>query len=155
MAVYTYGNPGPINFSTFDIWANNVSSDTNAGIDNALSDWYPTQSAPFQASTLSGAYVFYGSVAAGTGGSVALTAPYSVGSTSSFTVKNFNLGAYSLTLTASATYPYTFHSWRTSSGGGGTQLSTSSTLTISNGSSSTLKNPTTYYAYFTTTHINP
>jgi len=156
MAVYIYSNPGPIAFSTFDIWANNVSSDTNAGIDNALSDWYPAQSAPYSTSILSGAKVFYGSVVAGTGGNVQLNAPYSIGASSSFTVKNFNMNIYSLTLQANTTYPYTFHSWRTAPNGGGSQLTTSQYYTLTgSGFSSSTANYGTYYAYFTTTHIAP
>lgn len=151
MAVYSYSNPGPIAFSTFDTWANNVSSDVNSGIDNALIDWFPTQSAPYSTSILSGAKIFYGNVVAGTGGSVGLSAPYSVGSTPSFGVKNLNLNVYSLTLIASTTYPYTFHSWRTADNGGGTQLSTSSTYTLTG---TTATSVTTFYAYFTTTHSN-
>lgn len=151
MSYYSYGASGPINFSTFDIWANNVSSDTNAGIDNALSDWYPAQSAPYQASTLLGADCFYGSFVADTGGTISMSSPYTVTSTTSFTCKNLDLGVYNPTVVASATYPYTFHSWRTASGGGGTQITTSATLTVTTGTTQS----TTYYAYFTTTHVTP
>ncbi len=151
MSRYTYGASGPIAFSTFDTWANNVSSDTNTGLDNALSDFYPTQSAPYEASLLLNSAIFYGNVVAGTGGTVAMTAPYSQGATSSFTLKNFDTNDYSLTLVASATYPYTFHSWRTAAGGGGSQLSTSATYTPTGGALDTA----TFYAYFTTTHISP
>lgn len=151
MSYYSYGASGPINFSTFDIWANNVSSDTNAGIDNALSDWYPAQSAPYQASTLLGTDCFYGSFVANTGGTISMTSPYTVTSTTSFTCKNLDLGVYNPTVVASATYPYTFHSWRTGSGGGGTQITTSATLTVTTGTTQS----TTYYAYFTTTHVTP
>ena len=147
MSYYSYGASGPINFSTFDTWANNVSSDTNAGIDNALSDWYPTQSAPYQASVLLGADCFYGSIVAGTGGQVSLTSPYSVSATSSITVKNFDIGVYSLTMVAVPTYPYVFHSWRTANSGGGSSLSTSATYTISGANTST-GNYSTWYAYF-------
>ena len=151
MSYYSYGASGPINFSTFDIWANNVSSDTNAGIDNALSDWYPAQSAPYQASTLLGTDCFYGSFVANTGGTISMSSPYTVTSTTSFTCKNLDLGVYNPTVVASATYPYTFHSWRTGSGGGGTQITTSATLTVTTGTTQS----TTYYAYFTTTHVTP
>jgi len=145
MSYHSYGTTN-IAFSTFDIWANNVSSDTNAGIDNALSDWYPTQSAPYQVSTLSGADCFYGTIAAGTGGQVQLSSPYTVGSSSSITVKNFDIGVYTLSMVAVPTYPYVFHSWRTAASGGGTQLSTSTTYSISGANTST--SYSTYYAYF-------
>lgn len=151
MSYHSYGASGPIAFSTFDIWANNVASDTNTGIDNALSDWYPTQSAPYEASTLLGTDCFYGSAVANTGGTISLTAPYSVGSTTSITIKNMDLGVNNPTLVASATYPYTFHSWRTATAGGGTQITTNATLTITTGTTQA----TTYYAYFTTTHVTP
>ena len=151
MSYHSYGASGPIAFSTFDIWANNVASDTNAGIDNALSDWYPTQAAPYEASTLLGTECFYGSAVANTGGTISLTAPYSVGSTTSITIKNMDLGVNNPTLVASATYPYTFHSWRTATAGGGTQITTNATLTIT----TVTTQATTYYAYFTTTHQTP
>ena len=146
MAYHSYSASGPIAFSTFDTWANNVSSDTGAGIDNALSDWYPAQSAPYNASTLLGADCFYGSIVAGTGGQVQLSAPYSVGSSSSITVKNFDIGVYSLTMVAVPTYPYVFHSWRTANSGGGSSLSTSTSYTISGTGTST--SYSTWYAYF-------
>ena len=151
MSHYSYGASGPIAFSTFDIWANNVSNDTNAGIDNALSDWYPTQSAPYQASTLLGTDCFYGSVSAGTGGTVSLSSPYTVAATSSFTIKNMDLGVNNPVIVASATYPYTFNSWRTAAGGGGSSISTSASYTITTATTQV----TTFYAYFTTTHITP
>ena len=151
MSRYTYGASGPIEFSTFDIWSNTVSSDTNATLGTALADFYPTQTTPNQASLLLDASIFYGSVVAGTGGTVSLTAPYSVGATTSIAVRNFDTNDYSLTLVAAATYPYTFHSWRTAAGGGGTQLSTSATYTPTNAALDTA----TFYAYFTTTHISP
>jgi len=145
MSYYSYGTTN-IAFSTFDIWANNVSSDTNAGIDNALSDWYPTQSAPYQVSTLLGADCFYGGAATNDGakGKVSMTSPYSIGDSNSFTVKNFDLGAYTLTFVANDVYPYNFHSWRTANNGGGSQLTTSTTLTITTATTQL----TTYYAYF-------
>lgn len=151
MSYHSYSSGGPVAFSTFDIWANNVSSDTNANLPSALGDWYPTQSAPWSASTLLGTDCFYGSAVANTGGTISLSAPYSIGSSTSFTIKNMDLGVYNPTLVASATYPYTFHSWRTGNNGGGSQVTTSSTLTITTGTTQA----TTYYAYFTTTHVSP
>lgn len=151
MSRHTYGAAGPIDYSTFDTWSNTVSSDSNVTLENALGDFYPIQTAPWQASLLLDSAIFYGGVVAGTGGTVSLTAPYSVGATTSITLKNFDTNDYSLTLVASATYPYTFNSWRTASGGGGSQLSTSATYTPTGGALDTA----TFYAYFTTTHISP
>jgi len=151
MSYYSYGAAGPIDFSTFDTWANNVTSATNIELDVALSDYYPAQSAPYQASVLLGADVFYGSVVAGTGGTVSMSYPYTVSATTSFTIKNMDLGAYNPSLTATATYPYTFDSWRTAAGGGGTQIATTAGLIINTSTTQA----TTYYAYFTTTHISP
>lgn len=153
MSYHSYGASGPINFSTFDIWANNVSSDTNAGIDNALSDWYPAQSAPYQASLLLGASCFYGTFVAETGGTISITTAgmASSSTTTNIVGKNMDLTSDNPSVVASASYPYTFHSWRTASGGGGTQVTTSATLTITTGTTQS----TTYYAYFTTTHVTP
>ena len=151
MSYHTYGATN-IAYSTFDIWANNVSSDTNAQLDTALNDFYPAQSNPHSVSTLQNTDIFYGSATAGTGGTVELTNPYSVGATSgTIVIKNMDLGENNPTLVAAATYPYTFDSWRTASGGGGSQISTNTTLTITTGTTQA----TTYYAYFTTTHSTP
>lgn len=148
MAIYTYGS-GTIAFNTFQTWANNVNSSTNITLSDATSDFSPANSAPFSVSEFApNTVIFYGSLVAGTGGNVSVTAPYTSGTSTSITVKNVLLSSYSVSITAVQTYPYVFHSWRTASGGGGTQLSTSATLTISNASSTTIKNPTTYYAYF-------
>ena len=153
MSYHSYSASGPIEFSTFDIWANNVSSDTNAGIDNALSDWYPAQSAPYQASTLLGTDCFYGTFVANTGGTISISTGAMASSASSTNIvcKNMDLGVYNPSVVASATYPYSFHSWRTGTNGGGSQVTTSATLTVTTGTTQA----TTYYAYFTTTHVTP
>jgi hypothetical protein len=149
---YTNYGSGEIAFSTFDTWANNVTSDVNSGIDNALSDWYPAQSAQYSVSFIRSKNIFYGSMACGTGGTISLTAPYTVtATTSTVQIKNMDLGVNNPTLVASATYPYTFHSWRTAASGGGSSVTASATLTITTGTTQA----TTYYAYFTTTHITP
>jgi|TARA_R100000081_G_scaffold60688_1_gene30434 hypothetical protein len=150
MSHHTYG-ANNIAFSSFDIWANNVSSDTNAQLDAALSDFYPAQSAPFSANILRNTDIFYGSVTAGTGGQVSLSAPYTVSATSSFQVKNMDLGENNPVIVATATYPYDFDSWRTADGGGGSQISTNSSLTITTSTTQV----TNFYAYFTTTHSSP
>lgn len=151
MSYHTYGATN-IAYSTFDTWANNVASDTNAQLDTALNDFHPSQSAPFSVSTLQNTDVFYGSATAGTGGTIELTNPYSVGATSgTIVIKNMDLGENNPTLVASATYPYTFDSWRSASGGGGSQISTNATLTITTSTTQA----TVYYAHFTTTHVTP
>jgi len=145
MAVYTYGSNN-ISFDTFRTWSNSVSAQANTSLTTAVNDFDPANTAPYQVSEFApNTSIFYGAVFAGTGGTVSLTAPYSVGATSSFT-------AYSVTMVASATYPYTFHSWRTAASGGGSQLSTSGTLTLNSGTHTGVVN---FYAYFTTTHVTP
>ena len=60
MSYHSYG-ANNIDFDSFEIWANNVSSDANVTIADALDDFYPAQSAPWQASTLQNTDLFYGS----------------------------------------------------------------------------------------------
>ena len=151
MSYHSYG-ANNIEYSTFDIWSNNVSENANAQLDTALGDFYPTQAAPFQTSTLQNTDLFYGQATAGTGGTIALTNPYSVGATSgTMTIKNMDLGVNNPTIVASATYPYTFDSWRNAAGGGGSSISTNATLTITTSTTQA----THYYAHFTTTHVTP
>ena len=116
MAV-TYIGTSNINFGSFDDWSNNIASDSNVSLSTAMGDMYPAQSAPYQISDLYNEYIFTGNVYAGTGGTVSMTSPYTVSATTSFTVKNviFSSG---ITLVATATYPYTFNSWRTATSGG-------------------------------------
>lgn len=152
MAVYTYG-ANNITFSSFETWSNSITTSLNIELDLAVNDFHPANSAPFEVSEFApNTSIFYGNIVANTGGTVALTAPYTVAATSSITVKNFLISTYSLTMVASATYPYTFDSWRDATGGGGTSLSTNSTLTLTAGDHTSV---TTFYAYFTTTHISP
>lgn len=152
MAVYTYG-ANNITFSSFETWSNNITTSINIELDSAVGDFNPANSAPFEVSEFApSTSIFYGNVVAGTGGTVALTAPYTVAATSSITVKNFLISTYSITMVAAATYPYTFDSWRSAASGGGTSLSTNSTLTLTYTDHTTV---TTFYAYFTTTHVSP
>ena len=152
MAVYTYG-ANNISFGTFNTWSNNVAAQANTSLSGSLSDFYPTQAAPFQVSEFApNTSIFYGTINADNGGTVELTSPYTVTSTTSFTVKNLLISTYSITIAASATYPYTFHSWRDATDGGGSQLSTNSTLTLTDIDHTGVVN---FYAYFTTTHIDP
>lgn len=151
MAVYTYG-ASDISVGTFNTWANNVAAQANTSLSGSLSDFFPADSAPFQVSDIQSTDIFYGTITAENGGTVALSSPYTVDATTSITVKNFAIDTYSLTIVASATYPYTFHSWRDASGGGGSQLSTNATLTLTDTDHTSV---TVFYAYFTTSHIDP
>jgi hypothetical protein len=152
MSRKTYGGSN-INWGSFDEWSNSVSSDSNTSIATAMNDMYPANTSPFSASELANSTIFKGVIRAQTGGTVALTAPYTVTATSgTITLKNVFLNAYNITIVAAATYPWTFHSWRSSTGSGGDQISTSATFTITNSSNADYAN---YYAYFTTTHLNP
>ena len=128
----------------------NVTSNINAS--TAFSEFNPAQSSDYAASFLQGSSVFYGSVVAGTGGDVAISSPYTVSATSNITVKNVNITNTSITLVASTSYPWVFNSWRTATGGGGSSISTNATLTLNDDSAA---DHTDFYAYFTTTHIDP
>jgi len=142
-----------INWGSFDEWSTAVSSDSNTSIATAMGNMFPANTSPFSASELANSTIFKGTIQAQTGGTVALTAPYTVAATgSSITVKNVFLNAYNITIVAAATYPWTFNSWRSAAGGGGVSISASSTFTITN---STNADYSIYYAYFTTTHLNP
>lgn len=152
MAVFTYGSNN-ISFQTFQTWSNDVTAQANTSLASAVNDFYPTNAAPFQVSEFSpNTSIFYGVISADNGGTVALSAPYTVAATTSFTVKNLLISTYSITAVASATYPYVFDSWRDATGGGGNQVSTNSTLTLTEIDHTGV---TTFYAYFTTSHIDP
>lgn len=153
MARFTYGSNN-IEYQTFNSWSNALdpASTLNIGASTAYSEFNPAQTDNYAASFLQGSSVFYGSVVAGTGGDVAISAPYTVSATSNITVKNVNVTNTSITLVASTSYPWVFNSWRTATGGGGSSISTNATLTINDDSAA---DHTNYYAYFTTTHIDP
>ena len=158
MAVYTYG-ANNIAWSTFDDWSNQFASQANLSINTLMDNLEPADSAPHAASELRSNAFLYGSVVAGTGGTVSVTSGYSQAAAASFTLRNVNFASISsITLTATATYPYTFHSFRTAASGGGSSLSTTGqgtttgTLTLTSGNSALVQ---TFYAYFTTTHVSP
>lgn len=152
MAVYTYG-ANNITFSSFETWSNSITTSLNIDLNIAVNDFHPANSAPFQVSEFApNTSIFYGAVTADGGGTVAMTAPYTVSATSGFTVKNFLISTYSLTIVATANYPFTFNSWRNAPAGGGTSLSTSATLTLTANDHTSV---TTFYAHFTSTHIDP
>lgn len=158
MAVQSYGTTN-ISFSTFDTWSNQFSSNSNISLNTLMDNLTPADSAPHQVSELRSNAFLYGSVIAGTGGTVSVTSGYTQSAASSFTLANVNFGSIaSITLTATATYPYTFHSWRTAASGGGSSLgttgqgTTTGTLTLTSGAHTSVG---TFYAYFTTTHVDP
>ena len=147
MAVYTYGTTN-IAFSSFDTWSNNVSSDSNVTMNNALGDAVPSNSNPTSASEIYNNNWFYGSLEVSTGGYVDISATgYSVADSQGATIKNVNLDESNLTLTAdeTAAYPRTFVRWR-AGGSGGSQISTNATLTLT---AADQTSTTVFYAEFT------
>jgi hypothetical protein len=147
---YTGAN---INWGSFDEWSTAVSSDSNTSISTAMGNMFPANTSPFSASELANSTIFKGTIQAQTGGTVSITAPYTVAATGgAITVKNVFLNAYNITLVAAATYPWTFSAWRSGAGATGVQISASSTFTITNSADADYS---IYYAYFTTTHLNP
>lgn len=153
MARFTYGTNN-IEYQTFNSWSNALDSGNTSNISasSAFSEFNPAITSDYAASFLQGSSVFYGSVVAGTGGSVDISAPYTVAATTNITVKNVNVTNTSITINATTSYPWVFDSWRTAAGGGGSQISTNAALTITDAA---VADHTVYYAYFTTTHIDP
>lgn len=153
MARFTYGTNN-IEYQTFNSWSNALDSGNTSNISasSAFSEFNPAITSDYAASFLQGSSVFYGSVVAGTGGSVDISAPYTVAATTNITVKNVNVTNTSITINATTSYPWVFDSWRTAAGGGGSQISTNATLTVTDAA---VADHTVYYAYFTTTHIDP
>ena len=153
MARFTYGTNN-IEYQTFNSWSNALDSENTSNISasSAFSEFNPAITSDYAASFLQGSSVFYGSVVAGTGGSVDISAPYTVAATTNITVKNVNVTNTSITINATTSYPWVFDSWRTAAGGGGSQISTNATLTVTDAA---VADHTVYYAYFTTTHIDP
>ena len=147
MAVHTYGTTN-IAFSSFDIWSNNVASDSNVTMNDALGDAVPSNSNPTSASEIYNNNWFYGTLQVSTGGYVDISATgYSVADSQGATIKNVNLDESNLTLTAdeTAAYPRTFVRWR-AGGSGGTQISTNTTLTLT---AADQTSTTVFYAEFT------
>jgi len=148
MAVHTYGTTN-ISFSSFDTWANNISSDSNVTMNNALADASPANSNPTSASEIYNNNWFYGELQVSSGGFVDVAAgDYSLSDVNSTTtLKNVNLDLNSITLTAdeTAAYPKTFVRWR-AGGSGGTEIQTGTTLTLG---ASDQTSTTVFYAEFT------
>ena len=147
MAVHTYGTTN-IAFSSFDTWSNNVSSDSNVTMNDALGDAVPSNSNPTSASEIYNNNWFYGTLQVSTGGYVDISATgYSVADSQGATLKNVNLDESNLTLTAdeTAAYPRTFVRWR-AGGASGTEIQTNEVLTLT---SATQTSTTIFYAEFT------
>ncbi len=147
MAVHTYGTTN-LSFSSFDTWSNNVSSDSNVTMNDALGDAVPANSNPTAASEIYNNNWFHGQLQVSTGGFVDVSATgYSLADQSgTVTLKNVNLDESNLTLTAdeTAAYPRTFQRWR-AGGSGGTEIQTGVTLTLT---SATQTSTTIFYAEF-------
>ena len=147
MAVHTYGTTN-ISFSSFDTWSNNVASDSNVTMNDALGDAVPANSNPTAASEIYNNNWFHGQLQVSTGGFVDVSATgYSLADQSgTVTLKNVNLDESNLTLTAdeTAAYPRTFQRWR-AGGSGGTEIQTGVTLTLT---SATQTSTTIFYAEF-------
>lgn len=148
MAVQTYGTTN-ISFSSFDTWANNIGSDSNVTMNNALADASPANSNPTSASEIYNNNWFYGQVQVSSGGFVDVAAgDYTLNDVNSTTtLKNVNLDLNDLTLTAdeTAAYPKTFVRWR-AGGASGTEIQTGEVLTLN---ASTQTSTTVFYAEFT------
>lgn len=148
MAVYTYGTTN-ISFGTFYIWSNNVASNSNVTMNNALGDASPANSNPTSASEIYNNNWFYGQVQVSTGGYVDVAAgSYTLNDiTTTTTLKNINLDLNNLVLTAdeTAAYPRTFVRWR-AGGSGGSEIQTGEILTLT---SATQTGTTVFYAEFT------
>lgn len=153
MAVYTYGASN-VTFESFQTWSNSITSSQNIELGIAVNDMYPANAAPFQISDFApNTSIFYGVFHPEDGGSVSITAPYTVAaSTTAITAKNILISTYAITVVAASNYPFTFHSWRDAAAGAGTSLSTNATLTLTDVDHTGVE---TFYAYFTTSHINP
>ena len=130
----------------------------NDGDAFAHKHFYPSQSTDISLSTLQGASIFYGNFlvspdnARNAGCTVELTAPYSLSPTGTSTrIRNMDLTAHSITMTAKAVYPFYFDRWRGGSPSG-TVLGTSNTLTITDAAVADYQ---TYYAVFGTSHTDP
>jgi len=148
MAVQNYGTTN-ISFSSFDTWANDVSSDSNVTMNNALNDASPANSNPTAASEIYNRDWFYGTVQVSKGGYVEVSdGSYSLSDVNSTTeLKNVDLSLNNITLTAdeTAAYPRTFVRWRRG-GSSGAQISTNTVLTLTNSNETST---TVFYAEFT------
>lgn len=154
MAVHSYSGNN-ISFSSFDTWSNQFSSDSNISLNTLMDNLEPADTPPHQVSELRNNAFLYGTVSCGTGGTVSVTSGYTQGATTSFTLANIDFGSIaSITITATATYPYYFSQWR----GDGTVISTTGTGTTTGNltlNSSVHTGVSAFYAEFGTTHTSP
>ena len=148
MAVHTFGTTN-IAFSSFVSWSNNVSSDSNVTMNDALGDAVPSNSNQTSASEIYNNNWFYGQLQVSTGGYVDVSATgYSVAdATGTSTLKNVNLDESNLTLTAdeTAAYPRTFVRWRRENSSGA-EISTNTVLTLTSADETSTS---VFYAEFT------
>ena len=142
-----------ISFSSFDTFSTEYSSDSNISLYNVMAVLKPDTPTTNQSinTYLRGDKILYGSIVVQTGGSVSLTATgisdtIAAGSTHYFS--NLNLADSSLSMTATAVYPYTFAGWYN----GGTLLASDTTLTLTAANHQSVG---TFTASFTTTHSSP
>lgn len=154
MAVQSYGSTN-ISFSSFDTWSNQFSSNSNISLITLMDNLEPNDNNPHSVSELRNNAFLYGTVSCSTGGTVSVTSGYTQSATTSFTLANVDFGAIaSITLTATATYPYYFSQWR----GDGSVISTTGTgtttgnLTLTSGVHTGVS---AFYAEFGTTHSSP
>ena len=76
MAQHNYSTTN-VSFSTFDTWANNISSDSNVNLTNANADFSPDRSSqPYEVSDFRNQSIFYGNLHVGVGGTAKVTGPY-------------------------------------------------------------------------------
>lgn len=151
MARFTYG-ANNVRYETFSSWSNALADNNNVSASTAYSEFIPDQSGSYAASFLQNSSIFYGSVIGGHGGTVSITAPYTVSATKTITVKNVNITNTSVALSATTSYPYVFNSWRTAASGSGDAISTNADVTLTD---DTAADHDVYYAHFTTTHVDP
>ena len=149
MAVYAYGATN-ISFSSTDNWANNVTSATNIKASGSNS-WGTDIDDDLGATNISLGDLrnddfFYGTVNATSNGQVRVSAPYTTSYTNgSITVKNVNFSDHAtVTLQASATYPYVFTKWSSDSGGSDS-LGTNASLNLTSSDNTSV---TAFYAIF-------
>lgn len=142
-----------ISFGDFDSWSTEFSGNSNINLDTLLANFSPAYTRPHSISDIRSDGIIYGQVQVDTGGSVAIAGAYSqtlsAGTTTD--LNNVNGSETSITLTATAVYPYTFARWR-SGGSGGSEISTSSAITLN---ASNFTSVTLFYCEFTTTHSSP
>ena len=157
MAVYSYGSTN-INFSTFDVWSTEYSSNSNISLDTVMGAFEPADTAPHSVSELQNESILYGTVTVNGTGTVAVTAPYTIAAnSSSITLKNSLFSVHpTITVTATAVYPNYLEGFYTGPNGTGTLLvdynepATTGTLSLT---STAYTSTVNFYAYFVNAHV--